>query len=188
MLLIAVALARPVTHTASASPPDAHYLLTDRVTCPVHVVVAPDGRVTDVRVEGCAEVLSDAVAAAAGRFRFARAAEQTLEAIDVPVVPPSFTPKAKGRDCRVALMLDADGLRRLTPDPPSHCGLRHEASLTPPPSDRRTTAWCRVRVDADRTAIEACSEGYEAATRSLVEGLAFDERATSWTLLVGFAP
>jgi len=190
-LLLATAMARTVVHAASASPPEAHYVLTDRTTCPVHVLVDPDGRVAEATVEGCADVLADAVGEAALRWRFAKGPDTTLEAIDVPVRPPSFTPRAKGRDCLLAFVIDDEGLRRLTAEPPKHCTVSAErAPPTPATRGRRTTAWCRIHVDVEQrsTTVDGCTEGFAVPTRALAQSLIFDDRATGWTLLVGYRP
>ena len=81
VLLASIALARPVHHTVSASPPAAYYVLTERAVCPAHVVVDPGGRVVEVTVEGCAAVLAD-VQAAGVPVSEVNSARQRMDAFD----------------------------------------------------------------------------------------------------------
>jgi hypothetical protein len=173
-------------------PPEAWFVLRGPVRCEMTVIVGPDGVPLDARSENCAAVLEPALREGALRWRWSRAAETTAEQVEVEVLPPPFTPRARPNDCLVGFEIRGGQPTLLGES--GRCEVVPGAVAEVDTSERRTTAWCAVDVVADEQGIQsveatACTEGYEDATIAALRSWSFSARKPqSWRVLVGYAP
>ena len=198
-MVLSPALGREVIHQGRAADPDeAWYLLLRPTTCRTAVVVGSDGVPLDAQARACSALLRPAIEEAALRWRFERSPTRTVEVIEVPVRPPASRPPPRGGVCQLGFEVAWTADRGVAyPSPldeeiPPRCRLEaRDAKVEIPDSFRPTTAWCQVEVIPTEagltTRIGACSGGYEAAARELVQAWSFPRgQDLSWRLVLGF--
>jgi hypothetical protein len=173
-------------------PPEAWFVLGGPVRCEVTVIVGPDGVPLDARPENCAAVLAPALREGALRWRWSRGGETTAEQVEVEVVPPAFSPRARPGQCLVAFEIRGGQPTALAES--GRCEVVPGSVAEVDTADRRTTAWCAVDVVADAQGVRSveaadCTEGYAEATMASVRTWSFEaRREQSWRVLVGYAP
>ncbi|MBX2803579.1 MAG: hypothetical protein KTR31_38225 [Myxococcales bacterium] len=193
--LSTMALGRDVVHEARpARPPEAFYVLARPVHCRVAVVVGADGRPRGAQAKSCSVLLSSAVEDTAMRWRWARAPQQTTEVVEVPVKPPSFTPRAERGACLLGFEVVGSDPRLVSDEIPPRCRIATRPVQPVDLGTRMNAAWCHVTVVADGDGVSSmelgeCTDGVSYGALEAVSSWRFDtDREQRWELLVGFQP